>query len=109
MNKIKATKAEMRKNYRILSVPYCDMQYLLNYKCPVAYSCGQDGWACDYYDIDGVIISTGYNPIKSKNVNYEYKTLLKYERKAQEAKSSEDVNALLKKFIAEITAEAVAA
>ena len=49
MNKIKATKKEMKQNYRILSIGYCDAQYLLAYETPIAYSCGLYGWSCDYY------------------------------------------------------------
>lgn len=100
MNKIKATKKEMRQNYRILSIGYCDAQYLLNYQSPIAYSCGQDGWHCDYYDVDGVIISTGYDTLKDKNAKCDYKVLREYEKKAQEAKTADETNALLKEFIA---------
>ena len=60
--KIKALKKEF-KDQNVLKVGYCKLQYLLNYKDPFAYSSGVYGWACDYYNIDGVIISTGYNPI----------------------------------------------
>lgn len=100
MNKIKATKKEMKENYRILSIGYCDAQYLLNYQRPVAYSSGQNGWACDYYDIDGVIVCTGYDTIKDKNAKVDYKVLCEYEKKAQEAKTAEETNKLLKEFIA---------
>jgi hypothetical protein len=60
--KIKTTKKEF-KGLNVLKVGYCKLQYLLNYKIPFSYSSGVYGWACDYYDIDGVIISTGYSPI----------------------------------------------
>lgn len=100
MNKIKATKKEMRQNYRILSIGYCDAQYLLNYKSPVAYSTRAEGWACDYYDVDGVIISTGYDPLNDKNAKCNYKVLREYEKKAQEAGTADETNALLKEFIA---------
>lgn len=100
MNKIKATKKEMRQNYRILSIGYCDAQYLLNYKSPVAYSTRAEGWACDYYDIDGVIVCTGYDTIKDKNTKLDYAVLREYEKKAQEANTAEETNKLLKEFIA---------
>jgi hypothetical protein len=104
MNKIKATKKEMRQNYRIISIGYCDAQHLLNYKSPFAYTCGANGWTADYYDIDGVLISTGYDPIASKNAKVDYKTLREYEKKAQEVNTAEEVNALLKQFISECIA-----
>ena len=71
--KIKALKKEF-KDQNVLKVGYCKLQYLLNYKDAFAYSSGVYGWACDYYNIDGVIISTGYNPIgkQVKNDILEY-------------------------------------
>ena len=82
MNKIKASKSEIKDNYYIISSGYCSMQYLLRYESPVAYSSGVYGWSCDYYDINGVVISTGYSPINSKNTNASYELIKKYELKA---------------------------
>jgi hypothetical protein len=95
MNKIKTTKNEMKQNYRILSVGYCDMQYLLNYESPIAYSSGVYGWSCDYYYIEGVVISTGYSPIDSKNMRDDYKLIREYEQKARELNTREEVQKLL--------------
>jgi len=95
MNKIKATKKEMRKNYKILGVGYCSMQCLLSYISPIAYSCGINGWSCDYYSVNGVIISTGYDPIKSKNMTTDYKLINEYNNRAKEANTKEDVYLLL--------------
>ena len=67
--KLKASKKEF-KGLNVLRVGYCKLQYLLQYKQPFAYSSGVNGWSCDYYDLDGVIISTGYQPI-GKQVNNE--------------------------------------
>lgn len=102
MNKIKATKKEMRQNHRIASIGYCEAQYLLKNHSPIAYSTRVEGWACDYYDIDGVIISTGYDPIKAKNTKCDYKTVQKYEELASKADTKEQVDEILKQFIAEI-------
>ena len=79
MNKIKTTKRSMKENYYIIGIGYCQAQALLNYRDPVAYSAGSNGWQCDYYDIDGVIISTGYDYINNKNTSYNYETLKEYE------------------------------
>ena len=71
MEKYKVTKKVIRQSYdKILSIGYCDLQHLLKYETPFAYSTRAEGWACDYYNIDGVIISTGYAPI-GKNIDYE--------------------------------------
>jgi len=99
MNKIKATKAEMRQNYRILSIGYCDAQNLLVYESPVAYSVSTYGWACDYYDINGVIISTGYNPLPNKNMKNDYKLIREYEAKAQKAQSREEHKKILNELL----------
>lgn len=70
--KCKTTAKAIRENYgsRILSIGYCAAQSLLRYETPFAYSAGVYGWNCDYYDIDGVCISTGYRPI-GKPIDYE--------------------------------------
>ena len=82
MNKVKATKSEMKENYYIISAGYCSIQNLLRYENPIAYSSGIYGWSCDYYDIDNVVISTGYSPINSKRTNLSYETIKAYEEKA---------------------------
>ena len=79
--KLKTTKKEIKKNSNnIIAVSYCGLQSLLNYKNPFAYSSGNCGWSCDYYDIDGVIISTGYSPI-GEYANYDL--VREYEEKAK--------------------------
>jgi hypothetical protein len=82
MNKIKTTKREMRDNYFIIGVGYCKAQWLLNYENPIAYSVGAYGWACDYYEVDGVVISTGYSPLNSKNALASYEMIKSYDDKA---------------------------
>ena len=69
--KFKVTAREIRANYRnIVAIGYCGAEALLRYENPIAYSAGVYGWNCDYYDIDGVCISTGYRPI-GKYIDYE--------------------------------------
>jgi hypothetical protein len=68
--KAQVTKKQIRENfYSILSIGYCDAQYLLYFKNPFAYSSGVNGWSCDYFQIDNICISTGYAPIGTP-VNY---------------------------------------
>ena len=83
MIKLKATKKEMREGYyHILSVGYCSMQSLLRERQPFAYSTRAEGWACDYYEIEGVLISTGYAPLSNKNMIEDYSIIKEYENKA---------------------------
>ena len=71
----------LNSSERVLKVGYCQLQSLLNYESRFGYSSSNvNGWSCDYYNINGVIISTGYNPI-GQSVNYD---LLKhYELQAE--------------------------
>ena len=78
MLKLKASKKDF-KGETVLSVGYCGLQSLLSHKSPFAYSSGVNGWSCDYYNINGVIISTGYGPI---GVSMNYDVIKEYEKKA---------------------------
>ena len=65
MDKYLTTKKDIKnRGNKVLKLGYCKLQNLLgHYVEPFAYSSGTYGWSCDYYNIDGVIISTGYDPI----------------------------------------------
>lgn len=68
--KVKVTKSAVRKGFcTVISVGYCQAQYLLYFKKPFAYSARAEGWACDYYDLGRACISTGYSPT-GKSVDY---------------------------------------
>jgi len=107
--KVKTTKKQVKNYYnKIYSIGYCDAQYLLQGISPFAYSSGAYGWACDYYEIEGICISTGYSPI-GESVDYDL--LKKYDNKAKKIldnysidyqKRKNKVNKLLIKFINEI-------
>ncbi|MEI6296197.1 MAG: hypothetical protein WCO84_00945 [bacterium] len=110
--KFKTTKKAIKDNYyRILSVPYCELQNLLRYENPIAYSSGSYGWACDYYYVDGVLISTGYSTINSKNVKQEYDIMELYEKQARSINSKfsptakQETTELLYKFISQVKGE----
>lgn len=69
--KTKISKQQARGLFpQMIAIPYCGAQFLLRHKEPFAYSAGVYGWSCDYYDVGGVGISTGYRPI-GKTVPYE--------------------------------------
>jgi hypothetical protein len=71
--KFKTTQKEIRTNYnKIICVPYCGLQNLLNYESPVAYTQRREGWAADIYDMGcGVAIVTGYAPFGNIRPIYE--------------------------------------
>jgi len=105
--KLKATRAEMSQYYRIAAIGYCEAQFLLKYRSPFAYTSGVYGWNGDYYDIDGVLIATGYRSLpESKNTKCNYKIVREYDDRAREAGSAAEVERILKEFIATITREA---
>lgn len=110
--KFKVTKKEMKSNYnRIIKVGYCNAQFLLKYIEPIAYSTRAEGWACDYYDINGVLLSTGYAPIESKNTNSSYEIVKRYDNMAREIacnyalnyeEQKAQVSMLLQSFVKEV-------
>lgn len=81
MNKIKATRKEMANNSYVIQIGYCKLQHLLNGSSysAIAFSANNYGWACDYYLIDNVIISTGYAPIVSINTYATYEMIKEYD------------------------------
>ena len=92
--KSKVTKLSVKNSFNtILSIGYCDIQYLTYYKRAFGYSCGINGWSCDYYEIDNVCMSTGYSPIGS---NVDYQLIKKYEIKAQKIVTDYNINYDLK-------------
>lgn len=109
--KTKVAKKAVKANYnKIIGIGYCNAQHLLQYAEPFAYSAGGNGWACDYYDIENVCISTGYDYIGNVKPNYE--TLDKYNNQAREIAKDynidweirkEKVNSLLEEFVKEMT------
>lgn len=64
--KLKVSKKEIKEGFEnIIRLGYGTIQHLLFYVSADYYSCGVNGWSCDYYKIDNdTIISTGYSPIR---------------------------------------------
>lgn len=108
--KYRTTKKAIRESGAIIyKIGYCDLQFLLRFNNPFAYSEGVYGWSCDYYRIggafDGVIISTGYDPIGRK---VDYNIVREYNEKARTINDNynlpyeqieAEVKALLNEFI----------
>jgi len=78
---IHTTRKELARNYGTngLAVGYCDAYALLKYTNKIACTSGIYGWNFDAYDIDGVLICTGYRGMIGK----QPKHLAKYEKKAR--------------------------
>lgn len=78
---IQATRRELLKDYGHsgLAVGYCDAYYLLSYENKLCYTAGVYGWNFDAYQIDGVLITTGYRNLIGKRPQF----LDKYEKKAE--------------------------
>lgn len=83
--KYKTTRKSVRETYgnaNIFEVGYGNLQYLLKFVSPFAYSTRVEGWACDYYDIGkGIVLCDGYAPIGKK---VDYDTMRLFDEKAKE-------------------------
>ena len=81
--KFKTTQKAVKEGYRnIIKVGYCDLQYLLYYKNPVAYTCGVYGWNADIYEIGrGSAICTGYRTFG--DIRPDYELVREYDKKAE--------------------------
>lgn len=110
--KFKTTQKAVKEGYRnIIKVGYCDLQYLLYYKKPVAYTCGAYGWKADIYDINNVAITTGYVPFG--NFKPDYELVREYDNKAREiihntrfdGNPREKIDELLNEFIEKVLGE----
>jgi hypothetical protein len=110
--KLLTTKKNIQQSgYRVFAVGYCGLQFLLKFEEPFAYSVRCAGWACDYYKVGDVIISTGYAPIGEQ---VDYYLMVEYDRRACAAYNDysrdydihkAEVTALLREFVTIITAE----
>lgn len=110
--KFKTTQKAIRANYnKIICVPYCGLQTLLNYENPVAYTVRREEWAADIYDMGGgVAIVTGYAPFGNIRPSYELRE--RYETDAEKIRYNyslaweeqrEQLKQLARAFIEEVT------
>lgn len=83
--KLHATIKEIREgSSKLLSVGYCDMQHLLQYESPIAYSSGVYGWNFDAYLVNGITICTGYRGMpKNYRMADNWRLVREYEKKAE--------------------------
>ena len=90
--KAQISKKEVRNtNSRIISIGYCDMQFLLRHHDCNMYSAGIYGWSCDYYIINSdntgmftpyTVISTGYQPLSNSRTKPDRGLLRLFEKYA---------------------------
>lgn len=74
-------KAIVAGSPHLVSAGYCDLQTLLRYHSPVAYTCGVYGWNFDVYEVHGLTICTGYRNMPGRRAN----NIGKYEQAARDA------------------------
>lgn len=118
--KYQTTKKQIMLYYpNVIKIPYCELQTLLKYNKPVAYTYSKTyGWRADVYEITfDTVIVTGYAPFG--NIVPDYEIIKEYEEKAQEESAlawnrresssqaySNELNAmdaLLHEFVREVT------
>lgn len=61
----------MESGEKVYSTGYCEMQNLLHYEEPIAYTSGVYGWNYDVYKVDGIIICTGYRGMPGQRLDVD--------------------------------------
>lgn len=97
--------------YKRISIGYCNIQTLLAFESPVAYTTRREGWGADIYDMGGnIAIITGYAPFGNIRVTYEVQR--RYEEEARKIRynpaltweeQKAQVQELLRQFVEEVT------
>ena len=109
--KIKTTAKQLKQYHKIIAIGYCNAENLLHYENAFAYTCGTYGWNSDNFDVNGVLISTGYRPVSSKNTNSNYALVDEYNKRAEKivynhSLAYEDKKTQIKALLAEFVAKA---
>lgn len=71
----------------LVSVGYCDLDELLCYHSPAAYTSGVYGWNFDIYEVYGLTICTGYRGMPGRKAN----NVREYEQKAKAIRYNYDI------------------
>lgn len=111
--KFKTTKKFVMDNAITIEVGYCELQNLLQFAEPVAYTAGVYGWNADIYQIGRYAIVTGYKPFGNLKPSWKIvdvynnaaRHILKKENLSFENKK-EEIQKLLQEFIEEVKKEA---
>lgn len=84
---------QVKENYYVFSVGYCDAPHILSRDGKAGYTAGVYGWNSDIFIFNDVAISTGYRPfhnVTDKQNEEGRKVIMKYEKKAEKAKENFD-------------------
>ena len=104
--KYRTTNKAIKEGYvKVICVGYCNLQHLLSYKSPIAYTCGRDGWNADVYDFGQYAICTGYRP--TGHIRPAYDVVERYDSMAQGLLNSnlatrERLDNLIDEFLEEV-------
>lgn len=82
---------------------FCDLQTLLHYESPKAYTCGVYGWNFDVYEVYNLTITTGYRGMVGERLKYigEFEELAEkilYDRTKEEDTKRRDLEYALQAF-----------
>lgn len=100
--RITMKEAKQKFNNSLIRVGYCHLQSLLANLQPFAYSVNSFGWACDYYHLGSIVISTGYTPVGQQ---LPYEMVARYESQARESLANgeyDQIDLLLHEFVEEV-------
>ena len=109
--KFKTTQKAINNAYRkVIRIGYCELQDLLRFESPDAYTCGVYGWNADIYTFGNVAIVTGYRPFG--NIRPAYDQIKLFEERAREIMNNQHnydnprgiLSELIRDFIGEATA-----
>ena len=84
---------QVKENYEVFSLGYCDAQHILERGKKTGYTAGVYGWNSDIFTFGNIAISTGYRPfhnVTDKQNEKGREVILKYEKKAEKAEKSFD-------------------
>ncbi|MBR4983214.1 MAG: hypothetical protein IKY94_11715 [Lachnospiraceae bacterium] len=104
--KFRTTRKAVKESFsKVICVDYCNLQNLLTYETPIAYTCGVYGWNANIYAFGDVAIVTGYRPFGDV---VDYNLCKEYEKRAKElrdfsrpyAERKTELDELIKEFIA---------
>lgn len=111
MMKYRTTQKAVKDSYiNKICIGYCNLQYLLNYENPIAYTARREGWAADIYDFGNTAIITGYAPFG--NIRPAYDICRKYDSAAEKIcydyslsweEQKKRIDNLIKNFIEGVT------